>query len=212
MREDTDRCYQTLGLPRGVSKEDVKQAYRDLVKVWHPDRFTNDPKLQDKAQEKLKEINKAYTALQTRRSSRRTPAVQPAPPAHGLSAAGAVARRSHVVFVVSQAPPRFSSSRWFYSLWLPAIAAAIIAGLIYNGIGVPAVREPAAPIPAVAGAPNPNSDLSEVIGVTREAAHELNGWLSHLADKMEGIDRPAPLPDGATVPPPRQTTRASPDR
>lgn len=52
-----------LGLKRGAQKADIKQAYYDLVKVWHPDRFTHDPALAAKAQEKLKEINEAYEIL-----------------------------------------------------------------------------------------------------------------------------------------------------
>ena len=54
------RFYRVLGLEPGVSLEDLKQAHRDLVKVWHPDRFADDLRLQKKAQEKLKEINEAY--------------------------------------------------------------------------------------------------------------------------------------------------------
>lgn len=46
--------------------EELKKAYRDLVKVWHPDRFGGNPGLQRKAQEKLKEINLAYERLQSR--------------------------------------------------------------------------------------------------------------------------------------------------
>ncbi|GEM_PF-6875130 len=60
-----DRYYEILGLEPGASAEDVKQAYRDLVKVWHPDRFAHDPKLQQKAQAKLKEINEAYARLRS---------------------------------------------------------------------------------------------------------------------------------------------------
>ncbi|MDA8090568.1 MAG: lysozyme inhibitor LprI family protein [Nitrospiraceae bacterium] len=41
----------------------IRESYRDLVKVWHPDRFAHDPKLQQKAEEKLKEINLAYQAI-----------------------------------------------------------------------------------------------------------------------------------------------------
>jgi hypothetical protein len=47
----------------GVSNRELKAAYRDLAKVWHPDRFLHDPRLQEKAQEKLKEINEAYELL-----------------------------------------------------------------------------------------------------------------------------------------------------
>jgi len=58
--EKIDRCTEILGLGPGASKEEVEQAYRDLANVWHPDRFANNPRLQEKAEEKLKEINSAY--------------------------------------------------------------------------------------------------------------------------------------------------------
>lgn len=61
---DITKCYETLGLKPEASLDEVKEAYRDLVKVWHPDRFAQDPKLQLKAQEKLKEINEAYQKIQ----------------------------------------------------------------------------------------------------------------------------------------------------
>ncbi len=62
--DDRDRYYEILELKPGASREEVRRAYTDLVKVWHPDRFTHDPRLQQKAQEKLKEINEAYERLQ----------------------------------------------------------------------------------------------------------------------------------------------------
>ena len=65
------RCYEILGLEPGASPERVKQAYRDLVQVWHPDRFEHDPPLQKKAQEKLKEINEAYGKLTNTNSGTR---------------------------------------------------------------------------------------------------------------------------------------------
>ena len=58
-----EQCLEVLGLAPGASAQDVKAAYRDLAKVWHPDRFTHDPRLQRKAQEKLKEINDAHRQL-----------------------------------------------------------------------------------------------------------------------------------------------------
>ena len=58
-----DRLYEMLGVAPGVSRKELKAAYRDLTKVWHPDRFTHDPRLQEKAQEKLKEINDAYEQI-----------------------------------------------------------------------------------------------------------------------------------------------------
>jgi curved DNA-binding protein CbpA len=61
--KDLDQYYEILGLKRGATAGEIKQSYLDLAKVWHPDRFAHDPKLQEKAQEKLKEINNAYDIL-----------------------------------------------------------------------------------------------------------------------------------------------------
>jgi hypothetical protein len=58
-----ERCLEVLGLSPGASAQELKAAYRDMAKVWHPDRFAHDPRLQRKAQEKLKEINDAYQQL-----------------------------------------------------------------------------------------------------------------------------------------------------
>ena len=63
--EDIEQCYQTLGLEYGISPEEVENAYRELSKVWHPDRFLKEsPSLQQKAREKQREINQAYERLQ----------------------------------------------------------------------------------------------------------------------------------------------------
>jgi hypothetical protein len=52
-----------LGLAPSATEQAIKEAYRDLVKVWHPDRFGSDPRLRAKAQEKLKEVNAAFEQL-----------------------------------------------------------------------------------------------------------------------------------------------------
>lgn len=58
-----DDWYRVLDLEPGSSLQDVKTAYRQLAKVWHPDRFSHDPQLAGKATEKLKQINHAYEEL-----------------------------------------------------------------------------------------------------------------------------------------------------
>ena len=45
------------------SHSEAKRAYKDLVRVWHPDQFQNNPRLKQKADQKLREINLAYKFL-----------------------------------------------------------------------------------------------------------------------------------------------------
>ncbi|HEY2806555.1 MAG TPA: J domain-containing protein [Gemmatimonadales bacterium] len=57
------RALRILGIPPGSSADDIKMAWRDLAKVWHPDRFAHDERLQAKAGDNLSRINQAYEAL-----------------------------------------------------------------------------------------------------------------------------------------------------
>ena len=71
------RCFDILDLDPGVSFEELKTAYRDMVNVWHPDRYAHNPRLQKKAERKLQELNAAYE--EARRLIRApSPAGQPA--------------------------------------------------------------------------------------------------------------------------------------
>lgn len=54
--------YEVLGVKQGASQEEIKAAYRKLVKQYHPDQYADNP-LKDLAQEKLTEVNKAYEML-----------------------------------------------------------------------------------------------------------------------------------------------------
>ena len=59
--------YQTLGVSENASDEEIKKAYRDLARKYHPDNYHDNP-LADLAQEKMKEINAAYEEINRRRS------------------------------------------------------------------------------------------------------------------------------------------------
>jgi hypothetical protein len=82
------RCaaLQTLELGPAANRNQIDEAYRTLVKVWHPDRFQHDAKLKKVAEDKLQAINSAYNLLKAppaRNKPRRTarPAgVRPEPP------------------------------------------------------------------------------------------------------------------------------------
>jgi len=53
--------YAVLGVKRNASQEEIKNAYKELVKKYHPDKFVGPAK--ELAEEKLKEINQAYEVL-----------------------------------------------------------------------------------------------------------------------------------------------------
>ena len=54
--------YTVLGVNASASDEEIKRAYRELVKKYHPDNYNNNP-LADLAEAKMKESNEAYDAI-----------------------------------------------------------------------------------------------------------------------------------------------------
>ncbi|MEB3278361.1 MAG: J domain-containing protein [Lyngbya sp.] len=84
--DEIEYYYQILNLQPGATLEDVKQAYRNLALIWHPDRYPHDSRLQAEAEQKFKEINYAYVCLRSRLSDpefsvsqRQTPGPSPSP-------------------------------------------------------------------------------------------------------------------------------------
>ena len=59
--------YKVLGVSPDASDEDVKKAYRELARKYHPDKY-RDSDLADLANEKMKEINAAYEEIQKMRA------------------------------------------------------------------------------------------------------------------------------------------------
>lgn len=54
--------YKVLGVSEDATQEEIRAAYLQLVKKYHPDKYTDNP-LKELANEKLKEINEAYELL-----------------------------------------------------------------------------------------------------------------------------------------------------
>ena len=60
--------YSVLGVSSNASDDEVKKAYRELARKYHPDNYHDNP-LSDLAQEKMKEINEAYNSVLNMRGS-----------------------------------------------------------------------------------------------------------------------------------------------
>ena len=58
--------YEVLGVPRNASNDEIKKAYRQLCKKYHPDSYVDNP-LADLAEEKFKEVQAAYDQIMKER-------------------------------------------------------------------------------------------------------------------------------------------------
>jgi hypothetical protein len=86
-------CYKILEIQETASLPEIKQAYRDMIGIWHPDRYVQNPRLHNKATEKLKELNLAYNELVTRLTSAIVKGEEP----------GGTSNKSHLIIVTCPA-------------------------------------------------------------------------------------------------------------
>ena len=62
MKTRTDHLAE-LELGEHATPDEIRQAYRDLARVWHPDRFDRDPRMRRKANDKTRRVVEAYDYL-----------------------------------------------------------------------------------------------------------------------------------------------------
>ncbi len=141
---DVNQALEILGLGPSATPVEIKEAYRDLAKVWHPDRFANEPRLRQKAEETLKEINEAYQVL-AGHSTPRSPGSNSAQEAQGRQSSSYQSRttagvRSDTESSTPTAPtkpdaPAKSKTRLPY--WAYALIGIVVIRLIGYAVWQP---------------------------------------------------------------------------
>jgi hypothetical protein len=170
-------AYRVLEIAAGASKDEAREARNVLAKVWHPDRHQGDPKVHDRADRKLREINEAYAALETAGFPKAEFAQREAPPAYVDS----LTPRPH------STPPKTQISnhdllprRRRVRLWVPfalgAVVAATAIAFVMHGKQAPPTTPTTivAPTPATPPTPPPNT-TGFTIGSSREAVRKIMG-------------------------------------
>ncbi len=61
--------YSILGIDRTATDDEVKNAYREMARKFHPDNFGDNPAAIELANEKMQEINEAYDSIIESRKS-----------------------------------------------------------------------------------------------------------------------------------------------
>lgn len=57
---DLQRAFEILEIDEKACSKEIKQKYRDLASIWHPNRHSDNPRRYKISAEKMKELNVAY--------------------------------------------------------------------------------------------------------------------------------------------------------
>src|SRR5437016_5225635 len=130
MADKSEKWLKVLGLAPGATEQAIREAYRDLVKVWHPDRFGTDARLRQKADEKLRELNAAFGHLQDDGSRGPDPSSRP------RSGGGSDGRSEHGSTSPTASPGPIASAvpRWIRGSGRLATTAILSAAI--GAVGV----------------------------------------------------------------------------
>lgn len=69
-----DEALTTLGLDGGATREEVRIAHRELAQMLHPDKFGENRRLRERAEQQMKRINEARDVLLGEKGSARAAA------------------------------------------------------------------------------------------------------------------------------------------
>lgn len=110
--------YEVLGVSENASDEEIKKAYRELARKYHPDNYSDNP-LSDLAGEKMKEINEAYDQIVNARRGGQTAGGS----AYNANAASAFpevrtlinqGRLEQAQEVLDGVPPQQRNAEWYF--------------------------------------------------------------------------------------------------
>lgn len=127
--------YEILELDIGATADEVKEAYRDMAQVWHPDRFANSPRLQQKALAKMKEINEAYDFLKSFRPSPVKPSSGTAAPATNRQPETTKHPKRPDPGPPPKGSPRYSSQNAQDAIWCMRGHTELVSSVAYSPSG-----------------------------------------------------------------------------
>lgn len=141
--------FQTLGLTENASLEDALASYKDLVRVWHPDRFGHDARLRKKAEEQTSRINVAMShvreffknpsayrlAPEPPQAPQRQRATSAPPVAPALGIALAIHQRRTVSLARAVLGLLLLQLGWWMAIQHPGSAGQIALGVAMCGYG-----------------------------------------------------------------------------
>jgi hypothetical protein len=204
-----DRAYYlgVLGVSSRATLEEIRLAYLDLVKVWHPDRFSHDLRLRRKAQEKLADINEAFNWIKAN-PLQGSDVSASARAGEGGSERPRPAREQKAPATASQtagtAPPRWVApiriNRW---AWMAALVALMVWRSLATNQDKPA--QPASEAPVTLPVYQPHSESkrasSHVIGGDRSSASHAREEAPNVETGKISTDASDGLPERAATEP-----------
>jgi curved DNA-binding protein CbpA len=192
--------YDELGLEPGATADSIRETYRSLVRLLHPDQQT-DPQLKSVAEAQMRKLNRIYAVLSDPEKRAQYDALLQ----------GAAERPSLILSDETAAPAR----RWGRGLGVSLVIAAVVAGIIYSASGSghdaddPAVSLNKRSIARTTGstATDQNEELQQLRSEVNALETERNRALEELArlrgggpaprrDRMQPTPSPEP-PDGS---------------
>lgn len=192
----TREALAVLGLHGRVTRTEVRTAYLDLVKVWHPDRFGGDTRLQAKAQAQLQAINAAYDFLSGTGEERHRPPPSPKPPAPEPPPPQPASRHHAPPSAApepQETPDEPASASAVNSQWFGlAVLVAVLALLVGAQLGIQNVKPPLRVIssePPRAAPPGPSTRPANTAGKNPPVSSD-ERWF-HV-DEIELDESPPP--------------------